>query len=130
MLDWHYHYDGKGFTVTREAKDFICGETMDSRDLIERMEEIRNEENPTSDEMEELDAIEALEDCCEDWLYGATFIREDYFEEYAQQLAEDTGSYSPRCDWPLTYIDWTSAAEALSQDYQSVEFMGSSYYVR
>ncbi len=105
-------------------------DVIDSRDLIERMEEIRAEDNPNSDEMEELDAIEALEDCCEDWLYGATLVREDCFEKYAQQLAEDIGAIDPKASWPLTCIDWAAAANALSQDYTSVEFMGSSYYVR
>ncbi len=127
MTEGHSHY-GKGFTVTSNL-DYNAS-VIDSRDLIERMEEIRAEDNPTSDEMEELDAIEALEDCCEDWLHGAAFIREDYFEEYARELAEDVGAIDLDASWPLTYIDWAAATDALSRDYTSVEFMGNSYYVR
>lgn len=65
-----------------------------------------------------------------DWMYGACFIREEYFEEYAQQLAEDIGTITPAASWPLTYIDWKAAAHALAQDYSSVSFLGYDYYVR
>lgn len=107
------------------------GEMLDSRDLIEEANELRALDERDEDEQELLDAIDELEnEGIEDWEYGAQFIREDYFEEYAQQLAEDIGAIDPNASWPLTYIDWEAAARALQMDYTSVEFLGNTYFVR
>lgn len=62
--------------------------------------------------------------------WGCTLIREDCFEDYARELAEDIGSISPDNDWPLTYIDWPRAAAALQMDYTTVELDGTTYYAR
>jgi uncharacterized protein YeaO (DUF488 family) len=67
---------------------------------------------------------------CEDWRYGATLIRDSYFEEYAEQFADDIGAIDAKAGWPLMHIDWKAAAEALQQDYTEVEFDGVSYWVR
>lgn len=115
------------------ARTRIDGEVIDSRDLIEVMEELEADDPAAldADEVELLVAIRELsEEGIEDWQYGAGFIREDYFEEYAQELAEDIGAISPDAAWPLSYIDWKAAAEALQQDYSEVSFLGRTYYVR
>lgn len=104
----------------------ITGERIDSRDLIQWLEE--NEDDP--DEEERCEEIRSLEDCCEDWIYGAAFIREDSFQEYAQELAEDIGAINRDLSWPLNCIDWEQAAEALAMDYTTVEYDGHTYYVR
>jgi len=69
-------------------------------------------------------------DSLESWAnnYEPTLIAEDYFEEYARELAEDVGALSN--DWPASYIDWEAAAVALQMDYTSVEFDGTTYYYR
>jgi len=92
---------------------------------------------PTSDEDErrELEQLREFEKYASseipDWPYGETFIAESYFEEYAQQLAEDITSYDSRNEtWPFTYIDWTAAAEALQQDYTEVELLGYTFWAR
>jgi hypothetical protein len=64
-----------------------------------------------------------------DW-YPVTLIRESYFEDYAQELAEDIGAISRDAQWPLSYIDWPRAAEALKMDYTGAEFDGVTYYFR
>jgi hypothetical protein len=115
------------------ARTRIGDTTMDSRDLIEVAKEIEaeDEEDRDDEDQELLAAINALEDeGIEDWQYGAGFIREDYFEDYARQLAVDIGAIDPDASWPLSYIDWKAAADALKMDYTTVEFMGSTYYVR
>ena len=116
------------------AFDRIGGYVMDSRDIIEALAEL-DAEDPGSLDQVELDLRDALRELdekapSEDWTYGATMIREDYFENYAQEFAEDIGSIDRNAAWPLSYIDWEAAANALKQDYTTVEFQGSTYYVR
>jgi hypothetical protein len=110
----------------------LGNQLMDSRDLIAVAEEIENTEpEDREDKWEEtLEAINAIADDVSEWQYGATLIREDYFEEYAQQLAEDIGAIGRDATWPLSHIDWPAAAEALLIDYSEVKFMGHTYYVR
>ncbi len=84
---------------------------------------------------QELKALLALADEAEgyadDWKYGAFLIRESYFTEYAEQLAEDIGDYDSRdVKWPYTCIDWEKAADELRGDYTAVYFSGVAYLVR
>jgi len=60
---------------------------------------------------------------------GLFFIDEDYFEDYAKELAADLGVISSDLEWPCTHIDWSEAADALRQDYTEVEFDGNTYLV-
>jgi hypothetical protein len=65
-----------------------------------------------------------------EWEYGAIFVRDTYFTDYAQQEAEDCGLLE-NCDkWPATCIDWDQAARELQMDYTSVEFDSVDYWVR
>jgi len=44
-----------------------------------------------------------------EWKYGITLIHENYFEQYARDLAEDIRSLGPGVDihdWPFNHIDW------------------------
>lgn len=65
-----------------------------------------------------------------DWKYGETLIRDSYFKEYAQQLAEDIGAIDRNAAWPMCCIDWDQAAEELKQDYTSVDYDGVTYWIR
>lgn len=85
------------------------------------------------DEIRELKTLEALEYEAEgysDWAHGATLIRDSYFEQYAQQYAQDIGAIDPNASWPLSCIDWDQAARELQMDYTSVDFDGADYWVR
>lgn len=87
----------------------------------------------TETEAEELKQLEALADDaggCADWKYGEGLIRDSYFQEYAEQLAEDTGAIGRDAKWPCDHIDWEAAAEALQQGYTSVEYDGVTYWIR
>lgn len=83
---------------------------------------------------EELKILKAFANEAEgygDWDSGETLIRESYFMEYAQELAEDCGDYNSRdVKWPYTCIDWEQAAQELLDDYASIEFDGVTYYLR
>lgn len=129
---------------------------IDSRDVIARIEELEAEarefwefRNPDGDydedgddsdwesecwqdasELMSLKMLQAEASRCEDWAYGAQLIRDSYFTEYAEQLADDIGAIDSNAEWPLNYINWELAAESLKQDYTAVEFEGVTYWLR
>ena len=127
-------------------------DVIDSRDVIERIEELEaivlpihnvetgeDELDPsvTDDERKdataELDALKTLADeaegYCPDWKYGATLVRYSYFTEYARELLEDCGDL-PKNLPSYIEIDWDATARNIRQDYTSVEFDGVTYWVR
>ena len=131
--------------------------TIDSRDVIARIEELEAEREDLrsamddhntdsdayeeanaalkdfdeSEEGEELLALKALaeqgEDYAPDWKYGAQLIHEDYFETAMDEMLEDCGDI-PR-DLP-SYLTITVDYDALKQDYTELDFDGQTYYIR
>ena len=142
--------------MTRELDDILRDEMFDSREVIERADELEESatEDPSefgctycqegsmpdgeltslcADHADELRALRRIIAECEgvaDWPYGETFIREDYFTDYARQLADDIGAVNADAQWPTSYIDWDAAADALRQDYTEFRIEGTSYYAR
>ena len=135
-------------------------DVIDSRKVIERIEELRAERdeliearsevthddpeaynkavtelaNWNQDYSDELTALEALaveaSDYAPDWEYGEALIRDSHFEEFAQELADDIGAVATDAVWPYTCIDWTQAARELQMDYTQVDFDGVAYWIR
>lgn len=126
---------------------------IDSRDIIEREEYLREWANDFCEEVDPLTAEFSYEDFADeypekfaemralqdligqaegygDWQYGATLIRDSYFVEYAQELAEDIGAVNPSAGWPNNRIDWEAAADDLKMDYVSLDFDGVTYWMR
>ena len=88
----------------------------------------------TSDDAEELRVLQLLDsegrDASSEYVHGEPLIRDSYFEEYAQQLAEDTGAISSDLTWPKNCIDWERAAAELQYDYTTVNFDNEIYWIR
>lgn len=120
---------------------------IDSRDVIARIEELREQRDEAEqeasegyaafgygqEERDELAALEALQeeakDYAPDWEYGATLIRETYFSEYCEELLKDIGDLPQ--DLPgYIAIDWDKTADNLRVDYTEVDFDGTTYLVR
>ena len=105
--------------------------TIDSRDVIARIEELRAFEELEDEQKEELLALETLaeqgEDYAPDWKYGAQLIHGDYFEEAMDELLEECGDI-PR-DLP-SYLTIMVDYDALKQDYTELDFDGQTYYIR
>ena len=78
----------------------------------------------------ELAELENLESEISEWRHDETLIREDAWEDYCRQFAEDIGAIPSDVSWPCTCIDWERAARELAYDYSQVEYQGSTYYVR
>jgi hypothetical protein len=87
----------------------------------------------TSDEAEELEALEALAEECEqyssDWIHGETLIRRSYWVEHVQDLLADCGDI-PRDIPHYIEIDWEATARNIEADYASVDFDGVEYLIR
>lgn len=87
-----------------------------------------------TDEAIELAALKAfrdeLEPYCADWHSGETLIRDSYFKDYAQELAEDIGAINRDAKWPNNCIDWDQAARELQMDYTDGDFEGVTYWAR
>ena len=133
-------------------------DVIDSRDIIERIEELEEERlileeeimaaEPTdideakdalsdwvSEFESELNALKELYGECdgyvEDLEHGAILIHDDYFAEYAEELCKDYG-YIPS-DSPFfisNNIDWEGVAEEIKIDYTNVTFDGVDYWVK
>ena len=110
---------------------------IDSRDIQERIDELQK--NKCDDEEQaELDSLIKLKDLYVSdygdgsWGYGASLIRDDYFEEYARETADSCGYVDHRkvYDWPFNHIDWVAAADSLKDDYTEIDFDGVTYYTR
>lgn len=104
---------------------------IDSRDLEELFQgyvAVGPGQDP--DEIRERRIIRELREETEGegWRHGIGFIREDYFESYARDLAEDIGSIDKAATWPARCIDWEQAAHELSQDYTPIVIDGIDYY--
>lgn len=128
---------------------------IDSRDVIERIDELESElfgdlddieeeterevrraeiEAENHDEAEELEALKKLQEEAEgyaaDWHRGEALIRDSYFKKYAQDFAEDIGAMNNAATWPANCIDWDKAASELQMDYTAVDFDGVTYWIR
>ena len=111
---------------------------IDTRDVLERLEYLASEVESLAIEDEEIDELARLAclidsvsdvsgDAVED---GASLIRDSYFKEYAEELADDIGAINKDASWPNDCIDWDQAARELQMDYSSVDFGGVEYWVR
>ena len=115
---------------------------IDVRDITERVDELRaqrDDEPLDADEADELRALEMVLDELRgyggdhqwegDW-YPLTLIRDSYFQEYAQELAEDIGAIDRHASWPNNCIDWEQAARELRVDYTPIDIGRVTYWYR
>ena len=112
-------------------------DVIDSSDIQERIKYLEDdiEYQNLEEDKNELEILNKLEkdiiDCVgAEYEYGVQLIRDSYFEEYAQELAEDIGLIKRDVSWPYTCIDWEQAAHELKYDYSIVEYDGIDYWVR
>ena len=111
---------------------------LDSRDVIERIAELRAEigDAAPDDYVSEREDLAILEEFAKaasevsDWEYNETFISDAYFERYAEELARDIGAISDTDQWPVYFIDWEKAADALKNDYSEYTLNGFTYWAR
>lgn len=89
-------------------------------------------EVPSSEERDELKALLALNDECEnfsDWQYGEILIHSDYWVQYVEELLIDVGDL-PKDIPHYIAIDWEKTADNIEMDYTRVDFYGEEYLIR
>lgn len=120
--------------------DSITGyeDYLDSRDMQERLDYLDgfDDEDLTEDEKEEYNELyrireELIDEYGKDnWEWGYGFIRHDYFPDYAEEFAKETGAIDDKQDWLTRHIDWDAVADDMQEDYWQVEMFGSTYWTR
>lgn len=114
-------------------------DVVDMRDVTERYEELEDAEDLEEDEIVERDQFEELLNSLKgyggdhqwrgDW-YPGSLIRDSYFQDYAEELADDIGAIDRNANWPCNCIDWERAARELQVDYSQVDWDGVTYWYR
>ena len=117
--------------LTDDRDNLVSPDGKDWPDDDTRNQAWADENGTDADELAVLLALqEEAEGYAADWKYGEALIRDSYFQDYAQELADDIGAIKGDATWPNNHIDWEAAARELQQDYTSVEFDGVTYWVR
>ena len=112
------------FSTGSRVHDEECG--AEAKDAAKR--ELKQWDEDYGDELRALEAF--IAEGSPSWEDGETLIRESYFEDYAQELADDIGAIPRDVAWPYTCIDWERAARELQYDYTGADFDGVTYYYR
>ena len=125
----------------QDTKLDLTADIIDIRDIIERFEQLDHEvdKNGEGEHIAEwknlsriiasLEGLGGDEQWRGNW-YPVTLIRDSYFTQYAQELAEDIGAVKSDAQWPHTYIDWEHAAGELQYDYTAVDIGDLTYWTR
>lgn len=131
----------------------LSADVIDVRDIIARVLELRDERDEYNEKMgspdawdgvpdgepEELAMLEGIlselagyggdEEFDGDW-YPVELVAESYFQEYAQDLAEDCGMVDTNARWSMHCINWEQAANELLDDYSGIVIRGFTYWYR
>ena len=131
----------------------LSADVIDVRDIIARVLELRDERDEYNEKMgspdawdgvpdgepEELAMLEGILSELAGYGYDAKFdgdwyplelVADSYFQEYAQDLAEECGMVDTSASWPMNCIDWEQAARELQMDYGSILIHGYTYWYR
>jgi hypothetical protein len=131
----------------------LNADVIDVRDIIARVLELRDERDEYNEKMGSPDAWDGVPDGEPEELamlegilselagyggdaefdgdcYPVELVAESYFQEYAQNLAEDCGMVDTIAMWPMTCIDWKQAACELQMDYNYILIHDTTYWYR
>tara|TARA_R110000744_G_scaffold375219_1_gene488545 strand:+ start:336 stop:701 length:366 start_codon:yes stop_codon:yes gene_type:complete len=105
---------------------------VSSDEISERIEEIREENDRTKENEEELKALIAIrkegKNISDDWQHGVSLISETYFTEHAQDYVNDTGEVDTN-SVIYDYIDWEGFADTMKEDYSGIMIDGTAFYL-
>lgn len=128
----------------------LSADVIDVRDIIARVLELHDERDEYNEKMgspdawdgvpdgepEELVMLEGIlselagyggdEKFDGDW-YPLGLVADSYFQEYAQNLAEEE-QVDTNARWPMDCIDWEQAALELQMDYSYILIHDSTYW--
>jgi hypothetical protein len=103
---------------------------FDSRDLLDELKTLDKEYDDQEQNCRAIEELNCKRLVRDNFDMGVTFIRENYWVQYCEDLAYDCG-YLDRQENPLHYhIDWQGWADAVEMDYDQIDFDGDNYYWR
>ncbi len=105
---------------------------LDSRDIIDRIEELENEETIPVEDQDEYNTLKQIEEefsVYGEWDYGATIIPEDQFVDYITDLIDDCYDLPTQDGWPYNRLemDYEAAADDAKVDYCEVHTNEGTY---
>lgn len=124
----------KGKSLKESTSDWSNKQVIDSRDIIERLQELEDDvENLDESDKEELELLRAVNEDGQnysgDWENGELLINDSYWVDYVQEMLEDTGDI-PK-DLPhYIVINWDSTAINVQSDYASIDVGGNAFWIR
>lgn len=127
-------------TMSFKQERIMTTHIIDSRDLIEEMNELESElechieDGFLEEDFDDLERLKTLrevnrdgEDYSSEWADGTSLIPEEDFEDYAREYFEECYDIP---DFVINYIDWESVASDLQMDYTTIEIDGETYWMR
>ena len=104
---------------------------IDSRDLLDELKTLDEEDSYDKERIEMIDDLKE-EVGKDNFEMGVTFIRENYWVQYCEELAYDCGYVDGRDEYnPISnHIDWEGWADAVEMDYNQTDFNNDTYYWR
>lgn len=121
----------EGNNIMNESHDDLLNQQLiDSRDIIERIEELEGQDELEESEKDELQFLKEFEnENIPEWSDGAILINSSYWVDYVKEMLEDIGDI-PR-DLPhYIAIDWDKTADNISQDYSIITVNVDDWYYR
>ena len=113
-------------------------DTIDGRDIRDRIEELEAVEAPTEEESAELaDLVAFLHEAMQynsDADEGEAIIAESHFVGYIKELIDDCYALPKELtsgEWPYRHItiNYEAAAEEARADYAELTFRGRNFYI-
>ena len=114
-------------------------DTIDGRDIRDRIEELEDVEAPTEEESAELTDLKSfLHEAMQynsDADDGETIIAESHFVDYIKELIDDCYALPKDLtsgEWPYRHItiNYEAAAEEAKADYAELTFRGRTFYIQ
>ncbi len=117
------------------SKDWTGQDVIESRDIIERLDELESDEDSLDDnDKEELEVLREFKNAFgdhDDWKHGIAIINRSYFVEHVKELLADIGIPENLENFPsYIAIDWDATANNIERDYSSYDINGTEFLAR
>lgn len=117
------------------SKDWTGQDVIESRDIIERLDELESDEDSLDDnDKEELEVLREFKNALgdhDDWKRGIAIINRSYFVEHVKELLADIGIPENLENFPsYIAIDWDATANNIERDYSSYDINGTEFLAR
>lgn len=107
--------------------------TPDFDSILFEEEEIESWKEDWQDELDSIKEIDDLENevSSSEWSHGISFVHEDEFEDYCEDMVIDCGYLPKDLPWWIkNHIDWSGVADEMRADYKEVKFERQTFYYR